>query len=47
MYTMHTPQTWIESDNILDDEVDYTCVGLFRDEILSTYNEDFDDESID
>jgi len=47
MHTLPIPQTWTDSDSVLDDEVDYTCVGLFRDEILSTHNEDFDDESID
>ena len=34
----------IESDGIIDPDVDYTCIGLFRDEICAVFNEDVDDE---
>ena len=36
------PQT--DSDAVLDPEVDYTCVGIFRDDILAAYNEDYPDD---
>ena len=50
MHTMpliNTPRR--DSDSILDPEVDYCCVGLFRDrdEVLAAYNEIDTYESFD